>query len=117
MSPCGRYVRFSASSELASKADLGLAGPNWLYDDSLASANPLRYIHSDRNKRTKFYENMSQAFARMARKRATVMHMADDYDDPPQNGIWGRIELPALRDQTDVTIVRTRQDFKVRTSC
>jgi hypothetical protein len=97
--------------------DLYLTGPKWLYNDSLANENPLRYIHSDRNKRTKFYENMSKAFARMARKRATVMHMTDDYDDPPQNGIWGRIELPALRHETDVTIVRTIRNVDGVTSC
>jgi hypothetical protein len=45
---------------------------------------------------------MSNAYARMARKSATVMHKSQDYDNPPMDGIWGKIELPALRDQTDV---------------
>lgn len=38
----------------------------------------------------------------MARKSATVMHKTADYFDPPMNGIWGKTELPALRDKTDV---------------
>jgi len=45
---------------------------------------------------------MSNAYARMARESATVMHKTKDYFDPPMNGIWGKIELPALRDKTDV---------------
>jgi hypothetical protein len=45
---------------------------------------------------------MSNAYARMARKSATVMHKTQDYLNPPMNGIWGKIELPALRDKTDV---------------
>lgn len=45
---------------------------------------------------------MSHAYARMARKSATVMHKTADYFDPPMNGIWGKTELPALRDKTDV---------------
>jgi hypothetical protein len=45
---------------------------------------------------------MSNAYARMARKSATVMHKTQDYFNPPMNGIWGKIELPALRDKTDV---------------
>jgi hypothetical protein len=45
---------------------------------------------------------MSNAYARMARESATVMHKTQDYDNPPMNGIWGKTELPALRDKTDV---------------
>lgn len=45
---------------------------------------------------------MSYAYARMARKSATVMHKTQDYFDPPMNGIWGKTELPALYDETDV---------------
>jgi hypothetical protein len=56
--------------------------------------------------RKTFFENMSEAYARMARKHATVLHLSTDYADPPQDGIWGRIELPALRDKTDILKVR-----------
>jgi hypothetical protein len=38
----------------------------------------------------------------MARESATVMHKTQDYHNPPMNGIWGKTELPALRDKTDV---------------
>lgn len=67
-------------------------------------------IHNGPMKRT-FYENMSKAYARMARDTATVMHMTADYANPPQDGIWGRIEVPALRDLTDITEVRWRSNF------
>jgi hypothetical protein len=45
---------------------------------------------------------MSYAYARMARQSATVMHKTQDYFNPPMNGIWGKTELPALCDKTDV---------------
>jgi hypothetical protein len=40
---------------------------------------------------------MSRAFAIKARNSALVMHSSDDYADPPQDGIWGRVEFPVLR--------------------
>ena len=90
--------------------------PEWLYNDSKACNNPLRHIHNNEKDREVFYENMSRAFARMARKSATVMHMTNDYDKPPDNGIWGRIELPTLLHQTDVLVVRTRRNVNELTS-
>ena len=30
------------------------------------------------------------------------MHKTQDYFEPPMNGIWGKTELPALYDETDV---------------
>lgn len=102
-----KSTQFSGRSLVAS-AYAGLAGPEWLYDDKDSPDNPLRCIHSDHEMTKTFYENMSKAYARMARKHATVMHMSSDYANPPQDGIWGRIELPALRHQTDITEVRIR---------
>lgn len=43
----------------------------------------------------------------MARKTATVMHMAKDFRKPPLHGIWGKVELPALREKTDIEVVRS----------
>lgn len=43
----------------------------------------------------------------MARQSATVMHKTQDYSDPPMNGIWGKTELPALYNETDVKEVST----------
>lgn len=91
------------------RTDRSFVGPAWLYDDSKTPDNPLRCIHNDRKQTKTFYENMSNAYARMARKHATVMHMSSDYADPPQDGIWGRIELPALRDETDIVQVNLRR--------
>ncbi|KAK5127978.1 hypothetical protein LTR85_005095 [Meristemomyces frigidus] len=80
--------------------------PCWLYDDRQVRENRLSCIHHDPKVRTTFYENMSRAFARMARKNATVMHSQKDYAQPPEDGIWARVELPALRDKTDVEQIR-----------
>jgi len=79
--------------------------PCWLHNDEQAAGNRLSCIHHDRMQRTTFYENMSRAFARMSRKSATVMHMSADYEEPPLDGIWARVELPALRKMTDVEMV------------
>lgn len=73
-----------------------------LYNDKPTPDNPLRCIHEDPSLRSRYYSSMSNAYARMARESATVMHKTKDYFDPPMNGIWGRTELPALRDKTDV---------------
>jgi hypothetical protein len=77
------------------------------YDDSLSPDNPLRCIHANLSWRHTYYSSMSNAYARMARESATVMHKTQDYDNPPMNGIWGKTELPALRDMTDVKEVST----------
>jgi hypothetical protein len=42
-----------------------------------------------------YFENMSRAFAMKAHNIATVLHR--ELDNPPTNGIWGRIELPVLQ--------------------
>ena len=79
-----------------------IPGKPWLYDDSPSPDNPLRCIHADPDWTYTYYSNMSNAYARMARESATVMHKKKDYDNPPMDGIWGKTELPALRYKTDV---------------
>jgi len=76
-----------------------------LYNDALTPDNPLRCIHADATLKRRYYSSMSNAYARMARESATVMHRTRDYFDPPLDGIWGKIELPTLSDKTDVTKV------------
>ena len=78
------------------------AGPTWLYENATNPENRLRCIHGDRATTMTFYENMSRAYARMARQNATIMHSHSDYASPPLDGIWGRIELPTIRDATDI---------------
>ena len=48
---------------------------------------------------------MSKAFAIKAGGIATVMHSAEDYNQPPEDGIWATIELPTMKDFTTVTSV------------
>lgn len=79
--------------------------PCWLYDDRQETDNRLSCIHRDHALRRTFYENMSRAFARMARASATVMHQSADYAMPSQDGIWARVELPTIQDMTDVELV------------
>ncbi|KAK1036472.1 hypothetical protein LTR74_018851 [Friedmanniomyces endolithicus] len=60
---------------------------------------------------------MSRAFARMARKRATVMHLKEGYEHVPVEGIWGRVELPTIRGNTDVeTLLKLSEDVSVSRS-
>jgi len=79
--------------------------PCYLYDHRAAPANKMRCIHADPAHRTRFYEAMSRAFALKARGVAAVMHADADYDDPPVDGIWGRVELPAIKTATTVGVV------------
>jgi hypothetical protein len=79
-----------------------IPGQPELYNDSPHPDNPLSCIHANPLWRHTYYSSMSNAYARMARESATVMHKTQDYDNPPMNGIWGKTELPALRDKTDV---------------
>lgn len=53
-----------------------------------------------------YYKGMSQAFARLARGSATVVHKDADYSSPPMDGIYGTVELPTLQNWTDITEVR-----------
>lgn len=50
---------------------------------------------ADSNQEKKYFENMSEAFARKAAKVATVMHW--DINNPPAWGIWMRIEFEVLK--------------------
>lgn len=55
--------------------------------------------------RDKYYKGMSEAFARLARGSATVVHGGIDYDSPPMYGIYGSVELPTLQNWTDINEV------------
>ncbi|TKA81293.1 hypothetical protein B0A55_02863 [Friedmanniomyces simplex] len=91
--------------------------PCYLYNDAPVESNPLRCIHGDHELRRTFYENMSRAFARMARTRATVMHSKVDYAVVPEDGIWARIELPTIRESTDVeTLLKLSEDSSISRS-
>jgi hypothetical protein len=71
--------------------------PCWLYVHHDVPSNPMRCIHHNAADRTRFYEAMSQAFAMKAQGYVTVMHAGADYERPPADGIWGRIEFPTLK--------------------
>jgi hypothetical protein len=71
--------------------------PCRLYVHHDVPSNPMRCIHNDGPMRTRFYENMSRAFAMKAQGYVTVMHGEGDYEAPPTDGIWGRIEFPTMR--------------------
>ncbi|KAF2113493.1 hypothetical protein BDV96DRAFT_577895 [Lophiotrema nucula] len=84
--------------------------PCYLYNHLNTTDNPMRCIHNDATKRTMFYENMSRAFAKKANGSVVVMHGADDYDKPPMDGIWGRVELPTMKDGDGVSSVGKIKD-------
>jgi hypothetical protein len=71
--------------------------PCGLYVHHDEPENPMRCIHHDTKNRTRFYEAMSKAFAMKAKGHAVVMHAGEDWERPPGDGIWGRVEFPTLR--------------------
>lgn len=86
-------------------------GPEILYNEELKHTNPLHCIHRNPAWQEKYYSSMSEAYARMARETATVMHTAKDFSDPPLTGIWGKIELPVLRLKTNIKEVSFGRRF------
>jgi hypothetical protein len=95
----GQAIKYAKSHKLVT---LWNVWPCELYDYRNVLDNPMRCIHNDENLRTLFYENMSRAFAIKANGSATVMHSLSDYDSPPLEGIWGRVELPTIKEATNV---------------
>lgn len=71
--------------------------PSWLYREDDVPENPLQCIHKNSSLQKEYYENMARAFAIKANGVAVVMHAFDDYDDPPLSGIWGMVELEAVK--------------------
>ena len=67
-----------------------------LYNASKHPSNPYSCIHHDSATRNAFFERMSEAFATKASGEVQVMHDPADYDRPPMDGIWGRIEQKVL---------------------
>lgn len=49
---------------------------------------------------------MSRAFALKAIGEAKVMHKEEDFENPPVSGIWGRIELPTMKEGLEVDLVK-----------
>ncbi|EME79625.1 uncharacterized protein MYCFIDRAFT_199331 [Pseudocercospora fijiensis CIRAD86] len=84
--------------------------PSELYDSSNHVSNKLRCIHNSKNTQRNFFENMSSAYAQMARSHAYVMHTLSDFASPPMEGIWGRIELDVLTQRTDVSELWKQSD-------
>lgn len=70
--------------------------PCELYRHHSTRSNSLSCIMSNSRDRLTYFENMSRAFAMKAHKVALAMHR--DIDSPPKDTIWGRVELPVLRD-------------------
>lgn len=54
---------------------------------------------------------MSRAFAIKATGSATVMHSLEDFENPPQDGLWGQTELEAIKDGEKVdSIAKVKED-------
>ncbi|KAK4628962.1 hypothetical protein CLAFUW4_07868 [Fulvia fulva] len=76
--------------------------PQSFYNNEHTEPELERCIFSSTTYTQEYYENMSAAFARLARGSATVMHDSADWADPPMDGIFGRIEVPNISEYTDV---------------
>jgi len=48
------------------------------------------------------------AFAIKAHGAAEVMHASNDYESPPMDGIWGRIEYPTVLSHRKIDKVERR---------
>ncbi|KAJ4983121.1 hypothetical protein SVAN01_11385 [Stagonosporopsis vannaccii] len=77
-----------------------------LYNFSDVPSNSMRCIHNDETKRRRFFESMSKAYARLATGTAVVMHGAGDWANPPEDGIWHRVEYKTMvHDMKTVTTI------------
>lgn len=106
----GERARKLACSDPTKYVTIWDIWPSELYDSSNNASNKLRCIHGSKDTQTKFYENMSSAYAQMARSHAYVMHTLSDFASPPMEGIWGRIELDVLTQRTDISELWKQSD-------
>lgn len=85
--------------------------PVELYQHEDEPTNAMRCIHKDPSKRQRFFENMSEAYARLAEGTVIVMHHASDWTNPPQDGIWYRVEYKTMVDAANAvtTILKVRE--------
>ncbi|KAI1849365.1 hypothetical protein JX265_012074 [Neoarthrinium moseri] len=83
--------------------------PPDLYNNSMSLSNPMRCIHNRDRDRQDFFEMMSEAYARKAMVGASVLHSDEHYMQPPADGIWARVELCALVENSGVDWI-----FKIR---
>jgi hypothetical protein len=86
--------------------------PTKLYKHEDEPTNAMRCIHKDSPQRQRFFENMSEAYARLAKGTVIVMHNASDWTSPPQDGIWYRVEYKTMVDAADAvtTILKLKED-------
>jgi hypothetical protein len=85
--------------------------PVELYNASNHPTNPYSCIHHDDATRTQFYENMSEAFAILAKGEVLVMHSRFDYFNPPRNGIWYRVEKKVLIGRKEVRTIYKQNEI------
>jgi hypothetical protein len=86
--------------------------PTELYQHEDEPTNAMRCIHKDASQRHRFFENMSEAYARLAEGTVIVMHNASDWTNPPQDGIWYRVEYKTMVNAADAvtTILKLKED-------
>ena len=86
--------------------------PTELYKHEDEPTNAMRCIHQNASQRQRFFENMSEAYARLAKGTVIVMHNARDWTSPPQDGIWYRVEYKTIVSAVDAvtTILKLKED-------
>lgn len=83
-----------------------------LYDDSKLPTNRYSCIHHDAKLRNCFFSNMSEAFATLSTGFVLVMHSSADYDNPPEDGIWAKVERSAIfAKKTTVVMIRKMREM------
>ncbi|KAF3009599.1 hypothetical protein E8E13_006709 [Curvularia kusanoi] len=90
----------------------------YLYNHRDEPSNALRCIHNDKTKRHRFFESMSEAYARLAVGTVVVMHDAKDWAHPPSDGIWHQVEYETIVGATEAVMtilkVREKEDVSAR---
>ncbi|KAJ4310346.1 hypothetical protein N0V94_008497 [Neodidymelliopsis sp. IMI 364377] len=85
--------------------------PAQLYNASTHPTNPYSCIHHCAATRTQFYENMSEAFAMLAKDEVLVMHSRFDYFNPPRTGIWHRVERKTLIGRKEIKTIYKQSEM------
>ncbi|KAF3054152.1 hypothetical protein E8E11_011931 [Didymella keratinophila] len=86
--------------------------PTELYQHEDKPTNAMRCIHNNTSQRQRFFENMSEAYAKLAKGTVIVMHNASDWTSPPRDGIWYRVEYKTMVNAAEAvtTILKLKED-------
>lgn len=107
------------AKEYACEHDLITIWSIWdqfLYDHTPSPNNAMRCIHNDEAKRRQFFASMSEAYAKLAVGSVIVMHDANDWSNPPSDGIWRKVEYETMVNSKAVTTILKVKEQDVKSA-